>query len=114
MGLLIFKTFSGTQSGAIFYGVFLHVARVRLRNLLISSLSVFVLASSLTLIFQIVVFPPLEPLGVDFELPSGPSHSWNPILSYTCDGFMAARRLPRSVRRSAALSAPSEGLPEAF
>ena len=96
------KTFWGSPPGTVFYCVLLHVARVRLRNLLISSLSVFLLASSLTLIFQIVVFPLLEPLGVDFELPSGPSHSWNPILSYTCDGFMAARRLPRSVRRSAA------------
>ena len=100
---LIFKTCLRRPPHPVFYGALLHVARVRLRNLLISSLSVFLLASSLTLIFQIVVFPPLEALGVDFEVPSGPSHSWNPILSYTCDGFMAARRLPRSVRRSAAL-----------
>ena len=81
VALLISKTFSGSPPGTVFYGVLLHVARVRLRNLLISSLSVFLFASSLTLIFQIMVFPLLEPLGVDFELPSGPPHSWNPILS---------------------------------
>ena len=46
--------------------------------------------------------PQQAPLGAELELPSGPSHSWNPILSYICDGFMTARRLPRSVRRSAA------------
>ena len=36
---------------------------------------IFLLAYYLTPFFQIVVSPPLpEPLGVDFELPRGPSH----------------------------------------
>ena len=78
MAPLILKTFEGRPPGTVFYGVLLHVARVRLRNLLISSLSVFFIVSSLTLIFQIVVFPLLEPLGADFELPSVPSHPRKP------------------------------------
>ena len=65
-------------------------------------ISVSLIPYSFTLCFRIVVFRLLDPLRADFELPSGPVHSWNPILADTCDGFMAARRLPRSVRRSAA------------
>ena len=51
------------------------------------------------------------PHGVELGLPSGLSHSWTPTRTYTCDGCMAARRLPRGVRRSAALLPQ---LPEAF
>ena len=54
-----------------------------------------------------------EPLADDFGLSSGPSHppkpnktehkTKNTITCSACSGRMAARRLPRSVRRSAAL-----------
>ena len=38
--------------------------------------------SWLALFFQVVVFLTLEPLGVDFELPSGPSHPQKPSFHY--------------------------------
>ena len=49
--------------------------------------------------------------GAELWLPSGLSHSSTPIRTYKCDGRIAARRPPRSVRRSAALLPE---LPEAF
>ena len=65
------KLFLGRPPDTLFYCALLHVARVRIRNPFTLLISIFVIASSLTLLFQIVVFPLLEPLGVDFELPSG-------------------------------------------
>ena len=69
---LFFKTFLGRPRGTVFYEGFRRVARVRLRNLFILPISVLLLAYYLTLFFQIIIFHMLEPLGVDFELPSGP------------------------------------------
>ena len=43
-----------------------------------------------------------DPLSSDVEAEFDANHSSNPIISHTCYLLMAARRLPRSVRRSAA------------
>ena len=70
---LIFKTCSVRQPHPVFCCAFLHVARVPLRNLFISPICFLSLISCVTVFFQVVVFLILEPLGVDFEHPSGPS-----------------------------------------
>ena len=59
-------------------------------------------------------------LSFDFDAEIDENHSSNPIISYTCYLLMAARRLPRSVRRSATMPRalagvfPSAGLTSHF
>ena len=53
-------------------------SRASSQSLYILLMSIFLSAYYLTLFFQVIVFPFLEPLAVDFDLPSGPSHSPKP------------------------------------